>query len=68
MNGAMNEAEPHPSIGPCVRERIKQMRQAIIKPTPTRSSLFQRGSSPSNLRVECVKGKRKKQIAVNAIP
>lgn len=68
MKGAMNEAESHPSIGPWVSERIKQMRQAIIKPTPMRSSLFQRGSPSSDLYAEWVKGRRRKQIAVNATP
>ena len=43
MNGAINEAPPHPSIGPWVRDRMKQIKAPSRMTTPTISIRFHRG-------------------------
>jgi hypothetical protein len=53
MNGAMKLAADHPSIGPWVRERMKQIREPIMRTTPTMSSRFHLGV-PSDLYDEPV--------------
>jgi hypothetical protein len=61
MNGAMNAALPHPSTGPSVRARIKQMRAPIMSMTPRISSRRQvgvlsgsRGVLASGIRVKAI--------------
>lgn len=62
MNGAINAADPHPSIGPLVRPRIKQMRNPIMKITPGKSSRFHLGDL-SEERGALILGRRMKAPA-----
>lgn len=65
--GTINLADCHPSIGPCVRDSMKQISDPIINTTPGASMRFQDGISPSEADNEPVRGRIIIVIAVERI-
>jgi hypothetical protein len=57
-NGAMNAAEPQPSMGPWVRPRMKQMRKPIMSTTPGMSRSFHL-ETPVGVGAGGVQGRRR---------
>lgn len=66
-NGTINLADCHPSIGPRVRDSMKQINDPIINTTPGTSMRFQDGISPSEADNEPVGGRIIIVIAVERI-
>lgn len=66
-NGTINLADCHPSIGPWVRDSMKQINDPIINITPGTSMRFQDGISPSEADNEPVGGRIIIVIAVERI-
>lgn len=67
MNGTINLGDCHPSIGPCVRDSMKQINDPIINTTPGASMRFQDGISSSEADNEPVRGRIITVIAVERI-
>lgn len=62
IKGAIKPADPQPSIGPFVSERMKQMRNPIIRMTPGMSRRFHLGDG-SEERGAPMRGRRKMAAA-----